>query len=374
MGFIDNVKSTATSAANAVGKTVENMKNIPSWIPTSISDTPEDFRDTLFKNPKIFAEKILKEIPVSASITMPMQSLSSDGNAVYSKTVTIPFYMKDNFSVGSLTNNWSTLINMDMVNTFADLLNVAASFTGSAQVSLQSEAMSLQSWKGSSFSDFSVSCLFVATNRKINPTKIIQTLAAAALPTKLKGDLTAGAGIENIKQLAEKGISAVGNAIAGLSDSKEFKEKVNNFAGGVNDIIADIGMVAPLHYGIDKSDPNRPYAPAKGTTLTLQVGDYFRATELVVTSISNITFSKEIIAPKTFNNSEDRRRGDLYDPHSDADGWGFPLYGECTVGLRPCSMMTKEKFESYFINLHDQGNSVVDKVRNSLASFKLPTI
>lgn len=358
------------NSLNNIKSGIKNFTDSAKWIPTSISDQAEDLRDSLFKNPKIFAEKILKEKPVSASITMPMQSLSSDGNAVNSKTITIPFYMENNFQVGTLTNNWSDMVNMDMVNTFADLINVASAFNGSAQVSLQSEAMTLQCWKGSKFSDFSVSCLFVATSRNINPTKIIQTLAAAALPTKLANDTTAGSGIENLKQLAKGGISKLSEMVSGLSDNENFKKTVGNVAEQANKIIADIGMVAPLHYGIDTSDSTRPFKPAKGTTLTLQVGNYFRATELVVTSISNIEFSKEIIAPKAYNSKADRRNTDLYDPSSDAEGWGFPLYGKCTVGLRPCSMMTKEKFESYFINLEDQGGSVIDKLKNEVSSFK----
>lgn len=363
-----DLSGLASKATSAVKSYTDSAK----WIPTSIGDSIEDFRDSMFKNPKIFAERILKETPVSASITLPMQSLSSDGNATLNQTVTIPFYMENNFSLGTLSNEWSNLVNMDMVNTFGELINVGAAFNGSAQVSMQSEAMTLQSWKGSKFSDFSVNCLFVATNRNINPTKIIQTLAAAALPTKLNGDNTAGLGVDKLKQLGEGVVDKIGGFVSGLSDNEQFKSAVSGVADETKQIISDIGMVAPLHYGIDKSDPNRPFAPAKGTTLTLQVGDYFRATELVCVSISNIEFSKEIIAPKAFNSHADRKPGDLYDPTSDSDGWGFPLYGKCSISLRPCSMMTKEKFESYFINLHDQGGSVVDKIKSSLASFKLP--
>lgn len=60
-------------------------------------------------------------------------------------------------------------------------------------------------------------------------------------------------------------------------------------------------------------------------TLTLQVGQWFRATNLVARSV-DFTFSKEV--------STD----------------GFPLYASGTIILEPFRMITYDEFEAYFIN------------------------
>lgn len=342
-----------------------------NWIPIElVKDGAEDLRSSFVKNPKLYAEKVLCADAINASITMPIQTLSNDGNAVINNTVTIPFYIQDNFVVGNLSNDWGTLVPQDWGNSFTEMLNMISSFTGSSQVTAQSEAMSLKSWKGSKFDGFSVHCLFIATNRDINPTRIIKTLAAAALPTKLKGDNTAGTGAENFinfgTDLITKGSTWLSNQITennvnffGIS-SNTLANKVAETSNLVTEIVKDIGMVAPLHYGIDTSgDDGRPYKPAKGTTLTLQVGEYFRASELVVNSISGITFSKEIVAPKAFNH---KRSGDLYNPITESSNHSFPLWGECTISLSPCSMMTKEKFEGYFLDKYADGTTRLENI------------
>lgn len=363
------------------------------WQPQDILNKVENLGDSFNKDPKIFAEKILKSDAVSASITMPIQMLSDDGNAILSKTVTIPFYMKDDFSVGSLSNSWSALVNTDFVNTFAELINVVSAFNGSAQVTMQSEAMSMQSWKGSSYDGFSVNCLFLATNRAINPTKIIRTLAASALPTKLKGDYTTTA--ENGKAILTAGIDVIGGLGNKLAESfgGKAQDMVSKTANMANKFVEDLGMVAPLHYGVavdSESQDGLPTGPIPNTTLTLQVGEYFCASELLVKSIGNITFSKEIIAPKP---DFTQKGTDLYNPDNGETNYSFPLWGSCTVSFIPCSMMTKEKFEGYFRDPHDSnpnswkqalldkaGLSYVNSFRDNLSNatdtvrnfFKLP--
>ena len=135
-------------------------------------------------------------------------------------------------------------------------------------------------------------------------------------------------------------------------------------------------MVAPLHYGIVKDeDTGRPFAPAKNTTLTLQVGDYFRATELLVQSINNISFSKEVIAPRTHNR---KSAGDLYDntiPVEYEGIAGFPLYAKCSITFIPAQMMTKERFESYFKDMpanKTASDSVFNTISSAFNNFKLP--
>ena len=152
---------------------------------------PTALKDLLINDPKVYAERILKEEAVTASITMPINKLSSDGKSLVTETVTIPFYMENDFSISNITNKWSDIVNFDSLGPIAGMINQLVSApTGSAQITLQSEAMSTKCWQGSDFGGFSVNCLFLCTNRRINPTKIIRTLAAGALPTKANGDST----------------------------------------------------------------------------------------------------------------------------------------------------------------------------------------
>lgn len=338
------------------------------WEPQDIlTGKIENLGDSFNKNPKIFAEKILKSNAVSASITMPIQMLSNDGNAVLSKTITIPFYMKDDFSVGSISNNWEDLVDMNFANDFTKLLNVGSFFAGGAQITMQSEAMSLKSWKGSSYDGFSVNCLFLATNRAINPTKIIRTLAASALPTKLKGDnTTLGENVKtSFKNIVSTGSDLIASGIRGFSEKAA--DMVTQGTQTANRFIDDLGMVAPLHYGIKVEMDNTdgiPTGPIPNTTLTLQVGEYFCASELLVKSIGNITFSKEIIAPKP---DFTQKGTDLYNPDSNETNHSFPLWGSCTVSFIPCSMMTKDKFEGYFKDPYDSNpnswkQALIDKI------------
>lgn len=360
--------------------------NVMGFIKDALEKSAADLSSSWFSDAKIYAEKILKCPPVCASITMPYQQLSADGNSVTTQTITIPFYMSNDFSIGGLTNEWTDLVNMDMVNTLSKFLNTAGSFTGSPQVSMQSEAMSLKTWKGSSFQGFSVECLFVSTRRSIVPPEIISALCTAALPTKLKGDNTAGNGIESLKTTVTGGVSWLGNQASNLIPA--WKDQITKGTNTFNNLLEDVGMVAPLHYGLnittDENNQQKPVGPIPGTTLTLQVGDWFRAPELIVASISNISFSKEVIAPPSFQGST--KSTDLYHPTADGSVSGYPLWGKCSVSLIPCSMMTKEKFESYFLKKADNSiigkggilNSAigqgiiskgVDKVKNT---FKLP--
>lgn len=334
--------------------------------------------DNWFKNPRIYAEKILKSPAVCASITMPVQSLSSDGQSVNTQTVSIPFFMEDNFSIGDLSNKWSSLQSMDSLEQFSQMINAfAGSATGNAHVSIQSEAMSLKTWKGSDFRGFTLNCLFISTSRSVVPPEIIKTLCTSALPMKLKGN-EGVAGLEVLNKLkndlGDSVLNAAQNAanwfIDNMADgSQSMKDAVSKGKETAKYLLDDVGMVAPLYYGYDLTNSENRGAN-KGSTLSFQVGDWFRATDLVVESISGIQFSKEVIAPPS-HVGQNKKAGDLYD-NSPTNGqenrYGYPLWGKCSINLQPTSMMTKEKFESYFLDKAHSNNSVIDQVKTSLLS------
>ena len=102
--------------------------------------------------------------------------------------------------------------------------------------------------------------------------------------------------------------------------------------------------------------------PRPNTTITLQIGNWFLASNLVMSNISNISFSKEVIAPPAMNNGN--YHNDLYKGHyTSASGntdYGFPLYVECTLTLRPITYITPQEFNSYFDGLKTRLNTIAD--------------
>lgn len=330
--------------------------------------------DRMIKDPKLFAEKILKSEAVTCSITIPVQQHTNQGTNCI--TTTIPFYMSNNFSIGNLENKWSDLVDMNGGNVFTDWMNVLNAVDSRSQVTMQSEAMSAKVWKGSSFGGFNVECLFVSTRRTINPTKIIRILASAALPDKLrKGDITTTQSWSDIKtalggnedtggnqkglfKLISIGFDTITNKIDEFTgwDNSAMRKSVSKAATQAGKLLDDVGMIAPLYYGVDldpETNGNRPIGPIANTTLTLQIGDWFRAEELLVTSISGIQFSKEIIAPPTTDGKSwinGKGSSSLYDNSPNGSDYGYPLWGKCSINLIPFSMMHKEKFNSYFID------------------------
>ena len=325
----------------------------------------KDLRDSNFKEPQVLAEKILKSPATSCSITMPVHTdyVKTDKGRLGSlyEVVTVPFYMSADFGF-DLSNEFRELVNIGD-NQFVDLFNGIGALTGGSQITPQSEAMSNKVWKGSKFGGFKVDCLFICTNRNNNPVDYIKTLALCCLPRKLKKDEFGG--IQGMKDMAKgaiggaaklggyiaSGVTQIAKWAPGGSDAvdeqrnQEWHDSINQNAKMMQDLVDDIGMVAPLDYGIDLKENG----PIRGTTVTLQIGNWFRASQLLVTSISGVSFSKEIVAPRDERNGTG---GGLYKPEFTASANimsdGFPLYAKCSINLEPCSMMHMDKFKQYF--------------------------
>ena len=328
----------------------------------------ENLRNSLIKDPIFFAEKILGNPVVSCSITLPVQMHTTQ--ATQSVTTTIPFYMMNDFNLGTLSNKWSDLVDTGGMNVFADWLNGVQSMQGETQVSMQSQNMTAKVWKGSEFDGFNVDCLFVSTRRSINPIKIIRALSAAALPSHLaEGDTTTAQSFDWIRTAGSDFVNLVGGyvekGLGAFGDSDNMKEAVNDTTKFISDNVKDVGMTAPLFYGLKPQ--NGKMVPLNNTTLTLCVGDWFEAKELLVQSISGITFSKEIIAPPD-NQLKFNESNSVYNPTPKGDDHSYPLWAKCSIKLIPCTMMTKEKFQSYF-KVHSL-DSPLDRI-NKLISDKV---
>lgn len=373
-----------------------------TWEPKEIRKV--DLRDYYLKDARLLAQRLLKRQAVSCSLTIPVQSHTKSGTD--SITTTLPFYMSDNFGFG-VGNKFESLVDQDNAGgLYTQLMNGLALFQDKTQVSMQSEAMSSLMWKGSTFTGFNVKCLFIATTRSFNTLNIVKMLAGACLPRHIEDDdETVAPGIQAIRKvggfavdltkgladLVLTGVEYAGELANKSVDMSKQKQDFSNTAEDMRGLIKGMGMSAPLQYGLtfNKENENDPenyrvtgVKPLKNTTLTLQIGNYFRAEDLVVDDISNISFSKELIAPPSgYKNKKEFPGSDLFQiGELSTSDYGFPLYVECDVKLRPVSMMTYSKFQSYFLNPaggHNGLNKITDTTANIAGfnvanSFKLP--
>ena len=326
-----------------------------------------DYRSNL--NGKTLAEKILLQPSTSCCLTIPVYQPNSDSVII----TTYPFYMSDGLALG-FSNQWKDLVDITD-NAFLEAYNKVNSLrgTGIAHVTPQSEAMSNKIWSGSKFNGFNIRCLFIATNRKINTLEILTNICSTCLPTKLKNIKNQDA--DTLKGAATMVVGAVGKVaqyvgdgakvVADMIFTGDLKDQANNFLNKYkNDVsnltqsskalIEDAGLAAPLQYGLSTDAGGLP-KPIKNTTVSLHIGEYFKADELLVTDISNVKTSKEIIAPSTDNTK--KSNSDLYDssaPAVNAQG-GFPLYVELSMSLIPASLLTLEKFRGYFTTAQNNG-------------------
>lgn len=356
MSVWDDLKNVVQNTWNEIQSNNQKFSSTIGSI-TGYTQT-SSLLNEMVSNPKVLAERILHKQALSGTLTIPVRNYNDMGATGY--LATIPFFMSGDF-VFSMGNQWENLLDVSQLAELAKFINQAHSTIGhgEANVSMQSEAMSTQIWKGSTFDGFNIDCLFVCTNRKINTLKILNILTATCLPTKLAQQPTAGgAGIANAKTVIKGAADLVGTALNGMigglsGDGNNFdpsgaQNAVSNGAKGFKDYIDDMGMIAPLNYGLQKGDEGTAAVenPLPNSTVTLQIGNYFRADNLVVESLSGVTLSKEIIAPPVSNK---QRGSDLYDNSKQGSDYGFPLYLKCSIKLKPHSMMHFSKWQGYFL-------------------------
>lgn len=350
MGLGDNLKQAGSNFVNNWNNMVQSIIDNAGQKATSAGDV--DYANIWLHSPHVLAERILNDKTITCSITMP-NPLWQDKQLKW-KAVTIPFYMSDDVGM-SLSNNFKPYIDQqDLFKIVKDLVNGVSVMTGNAQMTMQSRAMSALAWNGSDFSGFDVNCLFICTNRSINPVEVIGMLSKACLPCTVEdykqfGDSVPPAynaiksGFDTVFNLGRDFTNAFVGAFAG-NKAEEYKKSVNNFADEAINRSENIGMIAPLNYGVVFDEKGSGVTPLEGTTLTLDIGNYLHAENLVVDKISNIKFSKELIAPPS---PHKRRDTDAYKPAVTNTDYGFPLYATCTISLRPYCMVDLKTFHEY---------------------------
>lgn len=352
---------------------------------TEDTDTALNLRNSMLKNPKVLAEKILSDTATTCSLTIPERYWANQQDLTY-RTITVPFYMSNDFTF-ALQNEWGSFWDDKGIGgALSKFLNFSTAANNEAQVVMQSSSAAIKTWSGSSFDGFNVECLFICTNRTINPVKIIQTLCTACLPARLmdykKETGTTGPNavqsMQNIMKGAAGGVGNFVNNILGAFNQNQFKTQVDNSVKTFQDGIESFGLIAPLSYGVnlqaDDGNNGKVTSPLPGTTLSLSIGNWFKATELVVGSISNISFSKELIAPCTEDLISIKERSkDLYDfsPMGSLE-YGFPLYAKCNISLKPYTLLDLKTFKSYFTSSY-AGQFDSTKIGSSASSpLQLP--
>ena len=364
---------------------------------------------SIIKNPKLLYEEVLEQHIHTGSITFnPPYPEHEKG-----KTVTIPFVLTSDFGF-SLGNKWSTVLDANINDSITNITKGYNSLTAlgdarqsdhiDAQVSFQSKLASIANYKSSTMPVFQVEMTFVCTQRSYNPSEIIKSIAALALPLKfdiskaatVKGLVDAGAqslsGIvsnadawvnkkvgesngntvskdENgvIRTLVSK-TSEVANSI-GNKISEALPDSLKNLVDIGVDAVKESVMHAPLYYNA-VYDPKQHKAVGKSGTVTLHIGNWFVASDLVCTDISGIKFSKETVAPPT-NWSNQSISNSIYSPDTSNTDWGFPLYASCTVSLRPCSLLTYQDFCAYFTqNYNKKNSSLASNIESGLSKLR----
>ena len=305
--------------------------------------------------PQTLADEVLINDSLGGTLTLPVR----DGKETI--ITTIPFYLTDNFSF-NLSNNWEELVNMNAVKTINNIANLLGTFDSNTQVTVQSRKMMAATWTGSEIPEFNINTMFVCTQRRYNPVKIIRALAATCLPEELENTANPSTKIIEMRDGVANGVNSLGKVINDTfnnKSSKEFAATMNS----ISELIKSAGMSAPLGYGLNINNMD----PIEGTTLAIRIGNWFKASDLIVKNISNIEFSKEVIAPindQNGNYSNDSYIGNCRNILGGETEYGFPVYAKCSITLRPVTLITPKEFNDYFITIKSTQNEF-ERLKNT---------
>lgn len=316
-------------------------------MPLNNKNTTIPFTPCHIDIPLTLADDVLINDSMGGTLTLPVR----DGKETI--ITTIPFYLTDNFSF-NLSNNWEELVNMDAVKTINNIANLLGTFDNNTHVTVQSRKMMAATWTGSEIPEFNINTIFVCTQRKYNPVKIIRALAATCLPEELENTANPPDTLVNMRDGIADGVTGLGKGVNNFFNN----DKSENFAKTMSEIggiIKSAGMSAPLGYGLNLED----ISPIEGTTLAIRIGNWFKASDLIVKNISNIEFSKEVIAPindQNGNYSNDSYIGNCRRILGGETEYGFPVYAKCSITLRPVTLITPKEFNDYFITIKSTQN------------------
>ena len=140
---------------------------------------------------------------------------------------------------------------------------------------------------------------------------------------------------ETLNKASNWGIDFVGNIankfvdITNNSDVKDSFNSRREDITGLNNQMYKLGTMAPFGFGLNTLNDGEVMSAIPNTTITLAIGNWFFAPNLIMDGISGINISKEVIRPLNGKG-------------------GWPLYVTCNVDLRPYKMITYPEFLTYF--------------------------
>lgn len=292
------------------------------------------------------SQMILMNPRYGATITIPIPDVSKNQtSSTERKLYTIPCFADSDFSF-SLGNTWTDLFpGVDSLAALAsNLLNTVSILEplvtnkgydhNYSQMSFISREMKVQTWSGSQNPEFNVSCIFVCTTDTYNPIDPILALCGTCLPLR-----TDQVQISDTNKTLK---TAAGNAAQSVARTAQNLLNVDvDLSEGLSKMVQNIGMAAPLGYGL-RVTPQGQMEPIPNSTCCLQIGNWFYATDLIVKSVGNVTFSKEIIADRN-----------------------WPVYVKCNVTLTPYKPLFYDEFIKYF---------VIRGERNEFAGATIPAM
>ena len=259
-------------------------------------------------------------------------------------------HLSGNFGF-SLGNKWGQIADINSIPILGDFLtsnnlNLLVSLANDdiggsmPQISPQPIPMTAASWQGSDLPKFSVNLAFISTDYTINPLESLLLLAQGALPSN-EYDLTKSSNkyvrgfAETLNKASNWGIDFVGNIankfvdITNNSDVKDSFNSRREDITGLNNQMYKLGTMAPFGFGLNTLNDGEVMSAIPNTTITLAIGNWFFAPNLIMDGISGINISKEVIRPLNGKG-------------------GWPLYVTCNVDLRPYKMITYPEFLTYF--------------------------
>lgn len=288
--------------------------------------------------------KYLNEANLNAIIAVP------DRKSKGAYRIIQPIVINDlSFSLG---NKWDTILPIDdiqnqLFNSIGTLGNSLVPGARFAQGTIESFFMSSASWIGSEKPTFGLELLFFAYDESINPLDSLLVLSECALPQDTYDLTQINYGVfNNTVEKVSDAVDSIGNAIKNLSSNTTITQLINNTMKiankFTNTITKNSGQSAPLGYGLSVTGTDSyGLAPIPNTTIYLQIGNWFYASELICERISNIAISKET----TIN--------------------GQPLYCTAYIDFSPYRKISAEEFKQYFkgYNNIQPSNNFIRNVR-----------